>query len=51
MKYAHIVQTTGKVLGWYDDSIHTTIPIPNEEATDQEWRDALEVNANIFENG
>ena len=28
MKYAHLEENTNKLLGWYDDSIHKTIPTP-----------------------
>lgn len=40
MKIAHI-DNNNKLLGWYDDSIHTTIPIPNIEVTDEQWKIAI----------
>jgi len=42
MKYAHYEKTSGKLLGWYDDSIHSSILTPNIEVTDDEWQEALE---------
>jgi hypothetical protein len=45
MKYAHI-NDNNQLLGWYDADIHTTIPTPNIEVTDEVWQDALENNHN-----
>lgn len=49
MKYAHIIDT--KIQGWYDDSIHSKIPTPNIEVTDKVWQEAININANYYENG
>ena len=49
MKYAHIIDT--KLQGWYDSEIHTDIPTPNIEVTDEVWQEALNINANWYENG
>ncbi len=49
MKYAHIIDT--RLLGWYDDSIHEEIPIPNIKAIDKVWQEAININANCYENG
>ena len=49
MKYAHIIDT--KLLGWYDDSIHEEIPIPNIKVIDEVWQEAININANCYENG
>lgn len=49
MKYAHIIET--KLQGWYDDSIHSEIPMPNIEATEEVWQEAININANSYENG
>ena len=49
MKYAHIIDT--KLQGWYDSEIHTNIPTPNIEVTDEVWQEALNINANCYENG
>jgi len=50
MKYAHIETKTNKLLGWYDDEIHATIPSPNIEVTEEVWQKALDINANAYEN-
>lgn len=49
MKYAHIIDT--RLLGWYDDSIHIKIPTPNIKVTDEVWQEAVNMNANCYENG
>ncbi|MCT7650931.1 hypothetical protein N5U19_08540 [Aliarcobacter butzleri] len=49
MKYAHIIDN--KLQGWYDSEIHTEIPTPNIEVTDEVWQEALNINANCYENG
>ena len=49
MKYAHIIDT--KILGWYDEEINTVIPTPNIEVTDEVWQEAININANCYENG
>ena len=51
MKYAHLEQDTNKLLGWYSDEIHSDIPTPNIEVTDEVWQEALNINANCYENG
>lgn len=51
MKYAHLEQDTNKILGWYSDEIHSEIPTPNIEVTDEVWQEALNINANCYENG
>ena len=49
MKYAHIIET--KLQGWYSDDIHSEIPTPNIEVTDEVWQEAININANCYENG
>lgn len=49
MKYAHL--ENNKILGWYSDDIHNIIPTPNIEVTDEAWQEALNINANCYENG
>ena len=49
MKYAHIINT--KLQGWYSDEIHSEIPTPNIEVTDEVWQEAININANYYENG
>lgn len=51
MKYAHYDEINGKLLGWYDLDIHSSIPTPNVEVTDEEWKSALDKGANCIENG
>ena len=51
MKYAHIENGTNKLLGWYTKEIHSKIPTPNIEVTDEVWLEALNINANCYENG
>ena len=51
MKYANIENGTNKLLGWYDKEIHLEIPTPNIEVTDEVWQEALNINANYYENG
>ena len=46
MKIAHYEKTTNKLLGWYDKEIHTTIPTPSIEVTDEQWQEALRISAN-----
>lgn len=41
MKYAHINEN-GQILGWYDKEIHTSIPTPNIEVSDDVWRNAID---------
>lgn len=50
MKKAHI-DNNNNLLGWYDTDIHTTIPTPNIDVTEEEWQDAISISANTFENG
>ncbi len=51
MKYVHLEENTNKILGWYSDEIHLEIPTPNIEVTDEVWQEALNINANCYENG
>lgn len=51
MKYVHLEKDTNKLLGWYDDSIHSEIPTPNIEVNDEVWQEAININANCYENG
>ena len=51
MKYANIEKKTNKLLGWYDKEIHSKIPTPNIEVTEEVWQEALSINANCYENG
>jgi leucyl aminopeptidase (aminopeptidase T) len=49
MKIVNYDTTTGKILGWYDNEIHSTIPTPNTEVTDEQWQSAIDMNANYFD--
>lgn len=51
MKYAHLEKDTNKLLGWYDDNIHLEIPTPNIEVTEEVWQEAININANCYEDG
>ena len=49
MKYAHIIE--GKLQGWHDEEINPVIPTPNIEVSDEVWQEAININANCYENG
>lgn len=49
MKFAHL--DGEKVLGWYTEDVHDTIPTPNVEVTDEVWNEALNINANAYVDG
>ena len=49
MKYVHL--ENNKILGWYRDDIHSDIPTPNIEVTDEVWQEAININANCYEDG
>ena len=49
MKKAHYEETTLRILGWYDSNIHTSIPLPNIEATDKVWQNSINNNHNKIE--
>ena len=49
MKYSHLEEDTNKILGWYSDDIHSEIPTPNIEVTDEVWQEAININANCYE--
>ena len=51
MKYAHLEKNTNKILGWYSDDIHDNIPTPNIEVNDEQWQEAININANCYEDG
>ena len=50
MKYAHL-EKENKILGWYSDDIHDIIPTPNIEVSDEVWQEAININANCYEDG
>ena len=51
MKYVNFNADTNEILGFYDDSIHKTIPTPSIKISDDEWREALRIGANYIEKG
>ena len=48
MKYINF-DDNGKILGFYDDEIHATIPKPNAKITDKMWQEALRSGANFWD--
>ena len=48
MKYAHVINN--KLMGWYESDIHKKIPEPNIEVSEEEWQEAVNVNANYYKN-
>ena len=51
MKYANYDKETNKILGFYDDEIHSSIPEPNIKISDEEWKKALSIGADYIQNG
>ena len=51
MKYANYDKETNKILGFYDDEIHSSIPEPNIKISDDEWKKALSIGADSIQNG
>lgn len=49
MKYVHYNENTNKILGYYSKDVHKKIPTPNIEITDEEWKEALAINANCVD--
>ena len=45
MKYANI-DSNNFILGWYTSEIHSNIPTPNVEVSDNTWRAALDNSHN-----
>jgi len=50
MKIAH-VDNNGQILGWYDQEIHTDIPEPNVEVSEEVWQNAIDSSHNTIING
>ena len=51
MKYVHYDEKAQEILGYYDDEIHESIPEPNIRITDEQWQEAISINANYIEKG
>ena len=47
MYYAHI-NNKGLILGWYCDEIHSEIPTPNMPTSEEDWENALAINATHY---
>ena len=47
MKYAHIIDNN--LMGWYNTNIHSEIPTPNIEVSDEVWQEAIGINANCYQ--
>lgn len=45
MKYAHIDELNGRILGWYDKNLHKLIPTPNIEVSNKIWQESIHKNA------
>jgi hypothetical protein len=50
MKYAHI-DNNGQILGWYEDEIHSDIPEPNVQVSEEVWQNALDSSHNTIIGG
>jgi len=49
MKIANYDKTNGKLLGWYDSEIHSQIPTPNIEVSNEQWQKALDNGYNYVD--
>lgn len=49
MKYVHL--ENNKILGYYSKDINPNIPKGCLEITNEQWQEALSINANWYENG
>ena len=47
MKYAH-VDADLNILGWYSPEVHTEIPEPHMQVSDDLWKAAISANHNRF---
>ena len=50
MFYANYDENTGEILGFYNDEIHTEIPQPYIELTNEEWKKALSGSYRVIDN-
>lgn len=46
MKYYAHIDHNNRLLGYYTDDIHDTIPTPNVQLTYDQWQSCLDINAN-----
>ena len=49
-KFVYFDEETRQIIAFYDDELHTAIPEPCAEISDAQWLDAINTNANTFEN-
>lgn len=49
MIYAHI-DSNNKLLGWYDTNVHSVIPEPKIQVSEEQWKISLEHNHNKVNN-
>lgn len=49
MKIVHFDIKTRKILGYYSEEVHDTIPKPNFEITDEAWSLAINENHNFID--
>ena len=45
MKLAHI-DDNNKILGWYDSDIHSSVPSPTIQVSEEQWQSAIDNNHN-----
>jgi len=50
MKHAH-VDNNGQILGWYDQEIHTDIPEPNVQVSEEVWQNSINHSHNTIIDG
>lgn len=49
MYYANYDESTGEILGFYNDEIHEEIPAPHIELTEEEWQQAVSGSYRIID--
>ena len=49
MKYVHL--ENNKILGYYSKDVNPNIPKECLEITDEQWQEAININANCYEDG
>ena len=49
MIYAHI-DSNNKLLGWYDTNVHSVIPEPKIQVSEEQWKISIENNHNKVNN-
>lgn len=49
MKYVNYDKNTGRIIGYYDDTIHQNIPKPNIPISEKQWQEAINNNYNFID--